>query len=99
MRTIQSVVPPRPERTGTKSRNQIGSTRRKASAVDEEVEPRLTMKKYILGRIMVKEVDDDEQKKRQWKKYKKNYLQVLIGLTLVEQVKNNEENTNEAKAD
>ena len=30
---------------------------------------------------------------------KKNYLQVLIGLTMVEQVKNNEENTKEAKAD
>ena len=42
---IQSVVPPRPERTGTKSRNQIGSTRRKASAVDEEVKPGLMMKR------------------------------------------------------
>ena len=29
----------------------------------------------------------------------KNYLQVLIGLTMVEQVKNNEENTKEAKED
>ena len=30
---------------------------------------------------------------------KKNYLQVLIGLTMVEQVKNNEENRKEAKED
>ena len=30
---------------------------------------------------------------------KKDFLQVLIGLTMVEQVKNNEENTKDAKAD
>ena len=33
------------------------------------------------------------------KKCKKNYLQVLNDLTIMEQVNNNEENTNEAKAD
>ena len=39
------------------------------------------------------------RKKDNEKNIKKNYMQVLIGLTMVEQVKNNEENTNEAKAD
>ena len=38
-------------------------------------------------------------KKKNNEKIYKNYLQVLIGLTMVEQVKNNEENTKEAKAD
>ena len=38
-------------------------------------------------------------RKKNNEKIYKNYLQVLIGLAMVEQVKNNEENTKEAKAD
>ena len=38
-------------------------------------------------------------RKKNNEKIYKNYLQALIGLAMVEQVKNNEENTKEAKAD